>query len=70
MFAAMTRAAERRRAVRITEFERRQMDALKDEPDQEFATENGLKRNTSTGNLRSGYPARPGLDRWRRVKPK
>ena len=44
MFAAMTRAAERWRAVRITEFERRQMDALRDELDQEYEAENGLKR--------------------------
>ena len=70
MFAAMTRAAERWRAVRITEFERRQMDALRDELDQEYEAENGLKRSASTRNLRPDYPARLGLDRWRRVKPK
>ena len=52
MFAAMTRAAERWRAVRITEFERCQMDALRDELDQEYEAENGLKRSASTGNLR------------------
>ena len=69
MLAAMTRAAERWRAVGVAEFERRQMDALGDELDQENEGESGLKRNASTGNLRPDYPARLGLDRWRRVKP-
>lgn len=70
IFAAMTRAAERWRAVGVAEFERRQMDALGDELDQEYEGEIGPKRNASTGNLRPDYPARLGLDRWRRVKPK
>ena len=36
MFGAMTRAAERWHAIRITELEHRQMAALKSELDQEY----------------------------------
>ena len=36
MFAAMTRAAERWRSIRITAFERRQMDALHKDLDQDY----------------------------------
>jgi putative transposase len=36
MFGAMTRAAERWRSIRITEFERRQMAALRQEPDHDY----------------------------------
>ena len=47
MFAAMTRAAERWRAVKITDFERRQMKALRDELDHEYEARNGLDKNAS-----------------------
>ena len=47
MFAAMTRAAERWRAVKITDFERRQMAALRAELDQEYEAHNGLKQSPS-----------------------
>ena len=47
MFAAMTRAAERWRAIKVTDFERRQMAALKDELDQEYRAESGLGNKTS-----------------------
>ncbi len=47
MFAAMTRAAERWRAVKITDFERRQMAALRTELDQEYEKQIGLKKATS-----------------------
>ncbi len=47
MFAAMTRAAERWRAVKITDFERRQMAALRAELDQEYEAHNGLKHGAS-----------------------
>ena len=47
MFAAMTRAAERWRAVKITDFERRQMAALRAELDQEYEAQNGLKQGAS-----------------------
>lgn len=36
MFAAMTRASERWRAIRITDFERRQMAAVHDDLDAEY----------------------------------
>ncbi len=48
MFAAMIRAAERWKAIKVTEFERRQMAALKAELDQEYETRNGLVKTTST----------------------
>ena len=47
MFAAMTRAAERWRAVKITDFERRQMTALRAELDQEYEAQTGLKQGAS-----------------------
>lgn len=47
VIAAMTRAAERWRAVRITDFERRQMAALRAEPGQEYEAQTGLKQGTS-----------------------
>jgi putative transposase len=36
MYAALIRAAERRRGIRITEFERRQLKAIREEIDQDF----------------------------------
>jgi len=36
MFGAMIRAAERWRAIRVTDFERRQMAAVRQELDQEY----------------------------------
>ena len=47
VIAAMTRAAERWRAVKITDFERRQMAALRAEPGQEYEAQTGLKQGTS-----------------------
>jgi transposase-like protein len=47
MFAAMTRAAERWRAVKITDFERRQMAALRTELDHEYEAQTGLHQGTS-----------------------
>ncbi len=47
MFAAMTRAAERWHAVKITDFQRRQMAALRTELDQEYEAHNGLKQSAS-----------------------
>jgi len=47
MFAAMTRAAERWRAVKITDFEQRQMAALRTELDHEYEAQTGLKYGTS-----------------------
>jgi len=47
MFGAMARAAERWRAVRITDFERRQMAAVRTELDHEYEARNGLKTKPS-----------------------
>lgn len=49
MFAAMTRAAERWRAIKITDFERRQMAAVRAELDQEYEAQTGLTKPTSKG---------------------
>jgi transposase-like protein len=47
MFGAMIRAAERWRAIKITTFERRQLDALRKELDHDYKAENGLEGNHS-----------------------
>jgi putative transposase len=49
MFAAMTRAAERWRAIKITDFERRQMAALRQDLDREYDAQTGLAKPTSKG---------------------
>jgi hypothetical protein len=43
MFAALIRAAERWRSIKVTEFERRQLMAVRKELDQEYEAEIGLK---------------------------
>jgi hypothetical protein len=43
----MIRAAERWRAIKITEFERRQMAALRKELDQEYEADIGLDNKSS-----------------------
>jgi transposase-like protein len=47
MYGAMIRAAERWRAIRITDFERRQMAAVRQELDQEYEARNGLNNRIS-----------------------
>ena len=47
MFAAMTRAAERWRAIKVTDFERRQMAALRQELDREYEAQTDLAKTTS-----------------------
>jgi transposase-like protein len=47
MFGAMIRAAERWRAINVTEFARRQMTALRKELDQEYEAEVGLDAKLS-----------------------
>jgi hypothetical protein len=47
MFGAIIRAAERWRAIKITTFERRQLDALRKELDHAYEAENGLEENRS-----------------------
>ena len=44
MFAAMIRASERWRALKVTGFERRQMDALRRELDQNYEAENDIRK--------------------------
>ena len=47
MFAAMIRAAERWRPIKITAFEKRQMEALRNELNQEYDANTGLAKRTS-----------------------
>jgi len=47
MFGALIRAAERWRSVKITEFERRQMAAVRNELDQEYEAMVGLPRQST-----------------------
>ena len=47
MFGAMIRAAERWRAIKVTDFERRQMHAVRQELDQEYEARNGLASKPS-----------------------
>ena len=47
MFGALIRAAERWRSVKVTEFERRQMTAVRKELDHEYETAIGLKTKPS-----------------------
>ena len=53
MFGAMIRAAERWRAIRITDFERRQMALVRQELDHEYEARNGLGSKTSADAPRS-----------------
>jgi hypothetical protein len=47
MFGALIRTAERWRSITVTEFERRQIAAVKKELDQEYEALVGLKAKTS-----------------------
>jgi hypothetical protein len=47
MFGALIRAAERWRSIKVTEFERRQVAAVRKELDQEYETQVGLKKQPS-----------------------
>ena len=57
MFGAMIRAAERWRASSVNDLERRQMDAVKRELDQEYDDRNGLKTKPSADADHGKYPA-------------
>ena len=48
MYAALIRAAERWRAVKVTEFERRQMTAVRQDLDQEYQARTGFKAKPSS----------------------
>jgi len=47
MFGALARAAARWRSVKVTEFERRQLTAIRNELDQEYEAQVGLKMKSS-----------------------
>jgi putative transposase len=58
MFGAMTRAAERWRSIRITEFERRQMAALRHELDHDYEAAVGLDTGRSGDTPAAKIPSR------------
>jgi putative transposase len=60
MFGAMTRAAERWRSIRITEFERRQMAALRNELDHDYEAAIGLDASRSRANPAAKIPSNLG----------
>ena len=63
---AMIRAAERWRAIRVSELERRQMRAVREELDHEYEVPNGLDAKASAPRTpRTRYPAHFGLERPR-----
>jgi transposase-like protein len=59
MFGAMIPAAERWRAIRITDFERRQMAAVRKELDKLYEVENGLNKPASKEVSRSKLSSKP-----------
>jgi hypothetical protein len=58
MYAALIRAAERWRGIRISEFEQRQLKAIREEIDKDFAARNAPAA-TAPNRI---YPATSGLD--------
>lgn len=62
MLGAMIRAAERWRAIRITDFKRRQMTAVRQELDQKYEARNDLDKKAAAKEPRQIYPAVPELD--------
>lgn len=48
MFAAMIRASERWRRIRVTDFERRQLHAIREQLNSDYETENGLGKARSS----------------------
>jgi putative transposase len=57
MFGAMTRAAERWRSIRITEFERRQMAAPRGELDHDYEAQVDLDTPRSKGVATTKIPS-------------
>jgi hypothetical protein len=53
MFGALTRAAERWKSIKFSEFERRQLSAAKKELDQEYEAQVDLSRKASKGTAQS-----------------
>src|SRR5512132_2474688 len=58
MFGAMIRATERWRAVKVTEFERRQMAAVRQDLDQEYQARTGFKAKPSSEDSRAALRGR------------
>jgi len=58
MFGAMTRAAERWRSIRVSEFERRQMAALRQELDHDYEAAVGLDTTRSKSTPATKIPSR------------
>jgi transposase-like protein len=59
MFAAMIRAAERWRAIKVTDFERRKMAAVRAELDHEYEARNGLATKPCAGANRTKLSSSP-----------
>ena len=55
MFGAMSRAAERWRAIKITTFEQRQLDALRKALNQGYEAENGVKGSRSAADPQASF---------------
>jgi hypothetical protein len=53
MYAALIRAAERWRGIRITEFEQRQLRAIQEEIDKDFAARNAPMATAPQSHLSS-----------------
>ena len=53
MYAALIRAAERWRGIRISEFEQRQLKAIREEIDNDFAATNALAATAPQSHLSS-----------------
>ena len=66
MYAALIRAAERWRGIRIGEFERRQLRAIRDELNKDFAARTAPAMAPTLTASPTLFPARIGLDRGRR----
>jgi hypothetical protein len=62
MYAALIRAAERWRGLRMTEFERRQLIAIRNELDRAHAERTAPAVNANVTASPTRYPARVGLD--------
>ena len=58
MFAAMIRASERWRAIKISDFERRQMAAPREELDSEYEARNSLVKAASTEHAQANLSSR------------
>ena len=62
MFAAMARASERWRPIAVTGFERRQLDQIRKDLDEEYEKANGPLSSPKTERAPPNYPAESGLD--------